>query len=269
MFQHLAHILVSANFSEEVFDLVRPTLKMVAAGASQTLLITHLTEECRSQENHSLDHVFGKRWVIHSAVCLKRVPLTLPKWVLNTARRSVSSFNFQYPLVFIRSSSSCLRLLPLLPVTFFPLSFFSITSFRRQFLHKMCPIQLAFLFLLYVGYSFFSWLCVILPHFSQDRSNWSSPFFFSTTFQNFSGISHPLPEVSKFQHHKMLRSKCSTLLVSSLNFGPVCLWKNLLLLNAVSAISILDLISRVHVASFLPCFPNSSQFQLCLMYHNL
>jgi hypothetical protein len=43
-----------------------------------------------------------------------------------------------------------------------------------------------------------------------------------TTIQNFQGISDVLPEVSKFQHLTKLRSKCSTLLVSSLNCSHVC-----------------------------------------------
>ena len=44
----------------------------------------------------------------------------------------------------------------------------------------------------------------------------------SITFHNFLGISDLLPEVSQFQHHTKLWSKCSTLLVSSLNFSPIC-----------------------------------------------
>jgi len=40
------------------------------------------------------------------------------KPVLRTARSSASSFNFQYPVASLRSSSSCLRLLPKYPVTF-------------------------------------------------------------------------------------------------------------------------------------------------------
>jgi hypothetical protein len=38
-------------------------------------------------------------------------------------------------------------------------------------------------------------------HFSHDRSNWSSPSFYSTTFHNFPGIFDLLSEVSKFQRH--------------------------------------------------------------------
>jgi hypothetical protein len=50
-----------------------------------------------------------------------------------------------YPLLFLRSSTSFLRLLPRLPVTSIP-PFLSpsITCHRRQFLRKMWPIQLAF-----------------------------------------------------------------------------------------------------------------------------
>jgi hypothetical protein len=45
--------------------------------------------------------------VVHSVVCLK----TLPKRVLHRMRSNAFSFNFQYPLVSLRSFSSCLRLL--------------------------------------------------------------------------------------------------------------------------------------------------------------
>jgi hypothetical protein len=49
---------------------------------------------------------------------------------------------FQYLLASLRSSNSCLRLLPhLLVPQIFPLTM----CFRRQFLRNMCPIQLAYL----------------------------------------------------------------------------------------------------------------------------
>ena len=55
---------------------------------------------------------------------------------------SAFSYNFQFLLVSLTSPSSCLRLLSRLPVTsIFP----SITCFKRQFIHQMWPIQLAFL----------------------------------------------------------------------------------------------------------------------------
>ena len=69
---------------------------------------------------------------------------------------------------------------------------------------------------------------VTLLHFSHDQSNRSSPFFSNTTFQNFPGISDLLSKMSKFQHHTKLCSKCSTVLVYSLNLSPICWWKRLL-----------------------------------------
>ena len=56
-----------------------------------------------------------------------------------------------------------------------------------------------------------------LLHFQHDRSNWSSPSFSTTTFQNFPGISHLLSEVSKFQHSTKLCPKFSSWLVFSLS----------------------------------------------------
>jgi len=62
-------------------------------------------------------------------------------------RSNASSFNPQYPVIFLRSYSSCLCLLPHLPVTSNLSSIFpSMMRFRRQFLCKMWPTQLAFLF---------------------------------------------------------------------------------------------------------------------------
>ena len=145
----------------------------------------------------------------------------LPQKVLNRVRSSACSFNFQYTLFSLRSASSCLHLLPCLPLTsIFP----SIMYFRTQFLRKMWLIQLVFLFLLFVGYFSPPWRFKILLHFSQDQSNLAFPFF-SSTFQNFPDISDLLSAVSKFQHHTKLCSKCSTLLVCSLNISPICWWK--------------------------------------------
>ena len=85
----------------------------------------------------------SRRWRINSFRTFE--PLSLPKPVLHRQRLSYSSFNFQNHLVSLRSFSSCLRLLPLLPVTSsLPSTFLSITCFRRQFLRKMWPVQLAF-----------------------------------------------------------------------------------------------------------------------------
>ena len=66
---------------------------------------------------------------------------------LSDDRSKASSFKWEYPLLSLRSSSSFLRLLPRLLVTSTsPFIFPSITWFRRQFLRKMWPIQLAFRF---------------------------------------------------------------------------------------------------------------------------
>ena len=70
----------------------------------------------------------------HSAVCLTTGPQPLPKRVLHKVRSSASSFNFQYLRFSLRSSSSCLRLIPRLPViSILPSNVPSITCFRRQF----------------------------------------------------------------------------------------------------------------------------------------
>jgi hypothetical protein len=68
------------------------------------------------------------------------------KAVLYRLRSSASSLNFQYPLVSLGLSSSCLRLLPRIPLTHILTSLFPSTRrFRWKFLRKMRPIHLAFL----------------------------------------------------------------------------------------------------------------------------
>ena len=77
-----------------------------------------------------------------SVICQTTGPKPLPKRFLDIVRSRVSSFNWQYPLLSLRSSSSFLRLLPHLLVTSIcPFIFPSITCCRRQFLRKMWPIQ--------------------------------------------------------------------------------------------------------------------------------
>ena len=81
----------------------------------------------------------------YTVVCLTTGPKPLPKWFLHIVRSKASSFKWEYPLLSLRSSSSFLLLLPRLLVTSIsPFIFPSITCFRRQFLRKMWPIQLAF-----------------------------------------------------------------------------------------------------------------------------
>ena len=84
---------------------------------------------------------------IHSVFCLTTGPKPPLKRFLHIVRSRASSFKWEYPLLSLRSSSSVLRLLPRLLVTSISLFIFpSITCFRRQFLRKMWPIQLAFRF---------------------------------------------------------------------------------------------------------------------------
>ena len=55
-------------------------------------------------------------------------------------------FNFQHPLLSLRPSTNCLRLLPRVPVIYILRSISpSVTCFMRHFLRKMWPSQLAFL----------------------------------------------------------------------------------------------------------------------------
>ena len=75
---------------------------------------------------------------IHSVNCLTRGPKPPPKRWLHIVRSRASSFKWEYPLLFLRSSSSFLCLFPhLLATSISPFIFPSITCFRRQFLHKM------------------------------------------------------------------------------------------------------------------------------------
>jgi hypothetical protein len=81
----------------------------------------------------------------HLAVCLSVCQKPLPKRAVQIVRSRASSFRCEYPLLFLRSSSSILCLLPRLPVTSIPPFIIPpITCRRRQFLRKMWPIQLAF-----------------------------------------------------------------------------------------------------------------------------
>ena len=82
-------------------------------------------------------------WVIHSVVFYDRY-IGSSKWVLHRVWSVASSFNFQYPVTSLRSSSSCWCLHPCLPVTSILPSTYPSMCFRK-FLCKMWPIQSAFL----------------------------------------------------------------------------------------------------------------------------
>ena len=159
----------------------------------------------------------------HLVVCLTTGSKPLPKRALHIVRSRASSFKWEYPLLSLRSSNSCLRLLPCLPVTSInPCIFSSITRCRRQFLRKMWPIQSTFR------------LCISCRIFlcSLTLSNTSS--FLTRSVQLIFSILHQhhisklsrcfwsTARSSKFQHHIKLCSKRSTSLASSSIPSPMC-----------------------------------------------
>ena len=74
---------------------------------------------------------------IHTLICLTRRSKALPKRVLHKVRSSPFFFNFQYTLVALRPSRSCLHHLPYLPApSTLPAAIPSIKCFRRQFLRR-------------------------------------------------------------------------------------------------------------------------------------
>ena len=85
-----------------------------------------------------------------SVICQTTGPKPLPKWFLHIVRSRASSFNWQYPLLSLKSSSSFLRLLPRLLVT------------------SICPFIFPSYFIFYI-YSFLDcillFLCCVFVHF--------------------------------------------------------------------------------------------------------
>ena len=113
---------------------------------------------------------------IHSVFFLTTGPKPPLKRFIHIVRSRASSFKWEYPLLSLRSSSSFLRLLPHLLVTsIFPFIFSSITCFRRQFLRKMWPIQLAFRFLI----SCRIFLCSLTLSNTSSFLTWSVELIFS------------------------------------------------------------------------------------------
>jgi len=90
-----------------------------------------------------------------------------PKWAVHTVWSSASSFSFQYPLISIGPSNICLCPHPQLPITsILPLIFPSVVHLKRKFLHKMWPIQLAFL------------LCIVYRIFLSSLTLFNTASFF-------------------------------------------------------------------------------------------
>jgi len=133
----------------------------------------------------------GHHSFTYSTVCLMKHPQAVPKRVLHNVWPSASSFNSQYLLFSLRSSSSWLCLLPCLFVTsILPSVFPLLTCFRRQFLckiWKMWPIQSAFL-LFTVCRIFFSTLTlcnVFISHKISSTDLHPSPAEHFKIFQAF------------------------------------------------------------------------------------
>jgi len=135
-------------------------------------------------------------------------------WQVHSLFQSDSSLNFQYFQFSGRSSISCLCLTLHLSLTSVLSSTFpAITRFRRWYLCKVRPVQLAFIFT--VCRIFLSSLTLCnTTSVLNDNSKWSSPPFSSTTLQNFPDISDLLSEVDdplncwnvlyKFLYHKVI-----------------------------------------------------------------
>ena len=118
---------------------------------------------------------------VRSVFCLTTGSKPPPKRFFHTVRSRASSFKWEYPLLFLTSFSSFLRLLPCLLVTSIsPFIFPSITCFRKQFLCKMWPIQLAFRFLI----SCRIFLCSLTLSNTSSFLTWSVQLIFSILLQH-------------------------------------------------------------------------------------
>jgi len=142
---------------------------------------------------------------IHSVFCLTTGPKPPPKRYLHIVRSRASSFKWEYPLLFLRSSSSFFRLLPRLLATSISLFIFpSITCFRRQFLRKMWPIQSAFRFLI----SCRIFLCSLTLSNTSSFLTWSVQMIFSILLQH---------HISKLSRYFWSASGSSRFLIRSWN----------------------------------------------------
>ena len=109
------------------------------ASKKNTLMLQGRRRAGFSQTSIFIDKITWRNFVDSSSViCQTTGPKPLPKRFHHIVRSRASSFNWQYPLLSLRSSSSFLRLLPRRRVTSIcPFIFRSITYCRRQFLRKM------------------------------------------------------------------------------------------------------------------------------------
>ena len=147
----------------------------------------------------------------HHAICLTTGPQSLPKRVLPRKRSSAFSFSFQYSPFSLRSSNSGLRLLPLLPVTsVLPSIFPSIKYFRRQFLRKMWPIQLALLLFVVFRISLSILTLCNTSTFPTRSVQLIISIRPSTTFRNFPGISYLIFEIMEIYTTKFVPQRIDT-----------------------------------------------------------
>ena len=197
-----------------------------------------------------------------------------PKRFLHIVRSRASSFKWEYPLPSLRSSSSFLHLLPHLLVTSIsPFIFPSITCFRRHFLRKMWPIQLAFRFLI----SCRIFLCSLTLSNTSSFLTWSVQLIFSTLLQHISERTRCFWSAARsVQVSARYKAKLQMLHFTTffLKFKSNVLVKRFFfLLNGAFAMAILDLISQIHV--HFPSFEHATQifktfpiFQLFFVYHS-
>jgi len=109
---------------------------------------------------HTFIHSF-----VHSVVCLTTFPYPLQIRVFHRRWNTCFSFNFPYPHFSLVSSSSCLRLLPYLPVNSIPPFIFPSITVVEGSLHARCNQSIFPSFFLFdVRCSFPPWLYVML-HF--------------------------------------------------------------------------------------------------------
>jgi len=160
----------------------------------------------------------GGEWL---AKC-PRHTLRLQKWFLHRVQSSVSSFNFHYPLASLRLSSSCLRLLPPLPIpSNFHSIFLSITRFIRQFLCKMWPTQhpasLSFILRRILLSSLTMYYFFIFHTISPTDLLHPSPPSYFKTFQLF---------LIYFPRRPSFSTKCRILIVSPLNLTDSAIYWN-------------------------------------------
>ena len=128
--------------------------------------------------------------------------------------------------------------------------------FRRQFLCKMCPIQLALHLFIACRIFLSTFTLCNTSSFFMHRCSWSSLSSYSTTFQNFPGIPDLLSGVSKFYHHKKLCSKCITLHVNKGEKQLPISYKNQLMHSYIIHNTVLPL-----------CYSN--MFRILHLVHNL